>query len=159
MSVAARRLETQEVYEVPGFLKVNKEKTVRKSPSRLLPAALTFIVLGILFSALALVVFRYALIAETKYSIFTLKKEINELSMKKEELNYQLNTSVALDNIEQVSIDQLGMSYPNQGQMIYIEPVKGYNLAVAEVLNASPKNAENPGLVDHIAAFAARFKR
>lgn len=159
MSTAARQLETQDVYEVPGFLKVNKEKRVRKSPSRLIPAVLTFIVLGILFSALALVVFRYALIAETKYSIFTLKKEINELSMKKEELSYRLNTSVALGNIEQISVDQLGMSYPNQGQMIYIEPAKGYNLAVAQVIDASPEGEQNLDLVDQFAAFAARFKR
>ncbi len=155
---AARQLVNHD-YEVPYFLQVNKSKSQRKAPSRVIPAIMLFVVMMILFSMLVLVVYRYALIAETKYSIFTLKKEIKELSMKKGELHFQIETSVALDNIEKISTEQLGMSYPNQGQMIYIEAAKGYNLAVARVLESEPAKGHESDFLEKVGALAARFKR
>lgn len=156
---AARQLESQVSYDVPAFLNKSTPKAVRKRESQLVPAIITLTMMLLLFSVLILVVYRYATIAETKYSIFTLKKEIKELSMKKDELIYQIDTSVALDNVERISSEQLGMSYPNQGQMIYIQAANDYNLAVADVMQGKPKSEQSEDFVDQIAALAARFKR
>lgn len=156
---AARHLEIQQDYNSYEVLKPIRKKASRQATQTWSSVIVASIVLALLFALLLTVVNRYAVISETKYAIFNLKKEVKALSMKKEALIFEIETAVALDNVEKVSMEQLGMAYPSQGQMIYISAAKGYNLTVADAFNATEQQETTVDFVDYIGAVAARFKR
>lgn len=156
---AARQLEIQQDFDAYEVLKTHNKKVSRQASGSWSSIIVASIVLTLLFAMLLTVVNRYAVISEAKYAIFNLKKEVKALSMKKEALIYEMETAVALDNVEKVSVEQLGMDYPTQGQMIYISASKGYNLTVADAFNPLEQKQETVDFVDYIGAVAARFKR
>ncbi len=82
----------------------------------------------LVFGMLSFLVMRYALIFEINYTINGLDKEINEFTLQKEDLRLQLDSTVVLDNVEKVAMNELGMQYPQPEQIVYINSNWNYTL-------------------------------
>lgn len=80
------------------------------------------VVLATLVAAVVgLILFRYSIIFEASYNNHELKREIEQLNITKTEMNSQLDSIVVLDNVEKVAVQELGMKYPSQEQIIYVD--------------------------------------
>lgn len=82
----------------------------------------------LVFGLLSFLVMRYALIFEINYTINGLEKEIKEYTLQKEDLRVQLDSTVVLDNVERVAMNELGMQYPQPEQIVYINSNWNYKL-------------------------------
>lgn len=82
----------------------------------------------LVFGLLSFLVMRYAMIFEINYTINGLEREINELKLQKEDLRVQLDSTIVLDNVEKVAVNELGMQYPQPEQIVYINSNWNYTL-------------------------------
>lgn len=101
----------------------------------------------LIFGMLSLVVYRFAMINEVKYNIYSLQKEINALNIQIEELNTQLDGSIVLENIERQAIEELGMQYPKSEQIVYLNAHWNYRLDGDETIVIANNSVEEP-LID-----------
>ncbi|MBN2899409.1 MAG: hypothetical protein JXO44_11615 [Clostridia bacterium] len=119
--------------------------------------------LGIIavFGCLSLIVYRYAMINEVKYNIYSLQKEVNALNITIEELNTKLDGSIVLDKIEQEAIDELGMQYPQPEQIVYLNSHWNYSLDDDETVVIATNDVEKPlideSTVNRIKSFAVKI--
>ncbi len=119
----------------------------------------TLLLLGV-FSVLSLIVFRYAMISEVKYNIYGLKNEINELNITIEELNTQLNSGIVLDNIEAQAIRELGMQYPKDEQIVYLNSHWNYSLGNNDTVvidSEKPNNLIDERTLDVVKSVAVKL--
>lgn len=65
--------------------------------------------------------YRYSVISELKYDINTINRELDEISNQKKEIQVQLEHSNRSDIIEKIAMEQLGMFYPSDENIVYIE--------------------------------------
>lgn len=82
----------------------------------------------LVFGLLSFLVMRYAMIFEINYTINGLEREVRELNLQKEDLNVQLDSTIVLDNVERVAMNELGMQYPQPEQIVYINSNWNYTL-------------------------------
>ena len=65
--------------------------------------------------------YRYSVISELKYDINTINREIDEIGNQKKEIQVKLEQSNRSDVIEKIAMEQLGMIYPSEENIVYIE--------------------------------------
>lgn len=82
----------------------------------------------LVFGMLSFLIMRYAIIFEVNYTINGLENEIAELELNKEDLSVRLDSTVVLDNVERVAMNELGMQYPQPEQIVYINSNWNYKL-------------------------------
>jgi len=116
------------LYDEPLFVedKKNKVKKAKKAKQnvRVLPIILVFSLSIIMIS-------RYAYIAEINFNINKLEKEYKEIIKQNQELSVSLMSTINLQTLEKIALEELNMQYPEPDQIIYVSAAK----PVAESIN------------------------
>jgi len=104
--------------QVPPEIKPKaKAKTKPKPSSRIKPIILVAVGFIIAF----LVVSRHAVISENHQKIMKLEKTLEASLMRNEQLKLELAACEDLEHIADMAKNELGMSYPSQAQIQYVE--------------------------------------
>lgn len=82
--------------------------------------ALIVMIFCIIFSLSVMLVDRYSKIAQIKYDINDLNKELSEKQREIDELEVQLESQNRSDIIEKYAREELGMEYPKESKITYI---------------------------------------
>lgn len=101
---------------------VRAKKHVSKNLSK------TVLMACFVVGVIALILYRYSVIFEASYNNYELKKEIDQMTIGVSEMKSQLDSIVVLDNVEKVAIQELGMKYPSQEQIIYVNPPQSFKV-------------------------------
>lgn len=128
---AARKLTYDELWQEPlGGSKATAEpRLVRKAQPGM--AKVTFqavLCMAIVFAAMILLLVRYSDIAEQKVNVFQMKAEVRKMELTRDELKASLDRGMDLEAIEKTALEKLGMQYPAQTQIVYIEKTALYTL-------------------------------
>lgn len=75
----------------------------------------------ICFATASFVVFRYAVIAENHQKILKLEEDLKAANAEQEKLKVELAGSEDLNRIEFAATADLGMHYPDEGQLLYVD--------------------------------------
>jgi cell division protein FtsL len=138
MSAARQMVEFENYDDYRSYiLKKNVDETAKRheikrqndKQHRHLLTSLRIIALsGFLFMALAFLVIRYADVYEAKYQIHSMQKEIKAVQQEIEEINASMDSTVSLENIERVAVQELKMQYPQPEQIVYLTSNWNYSL-------------------------------
>ncbi len=128
---AARKLTPYESWQEP--LSVSNVKTAprtaRKAEPRLAKVTVqALFCMAIVFGAMILLLVRYSDIAEQKVHVYQMKAEVRKMELTRDELTASLDKGMDLEAIEKIAIEKLGMQYPAQTQIVYIEKTSLYTL-------------------------------
>ncbi len=126
---AARKLDQYDYFNESYYQDIKKEEKVLDVPEKkdktkhgIVFFKMAFC-LVVIVSALTFTLLRHVQISELKYNNFKLKSEMKELQMEKDEMVSALNSSIVIDHVEQVAMEQLNMGYPLQSQIVYLDRV------------------------------------
>lgn len=104
-------------------------KCQNQKQHRHLKTSLRIIALSaMLFIALSFLVIRFADVYEAKYQIHSMQKEIKQMNQEIEEIKASLDSTISLENIERVAIQELKMQYPQTEQVVYLTSNWNYAL-------------------------------
>lgn len=119
----------------------------------------SFAVCAVVFGLLSLLVIRYAMIFEINYNVQGLEREIRVLELEKEDLRVQMDSTVVLENVEKVAINDLGMQYPKSEQIVYLNQKWDYKLKSKQALQTEPteKNTGNTPISNMYMAYIQAF--
>lgn len=81
----------------------------------------TVVLFGAIFICFAFVVFRQAQVYEAQYNVIELEREIKQTTMDIDEIKANLDSTVSIDSVERVAIQELSMQYPKPEQIVYIK--------------------------------------
>ncbi len=118
----------EHIYEEENIRRNNKKdtrKNNRKAPNKnnkykiLIKLACLFIAIIILSTSL-LILFRYANISMIRSEVTQLERQKSELEKNKLSLLADLESVKSSTNISEDAIFKLGMSYPKEGQVVYL---------------------------------------
>ncbi len=113
------------------------------------------------FGILSLIVYRYAMINEVKYNIYSYQREVNALNIQIEEINTKLDGSIVLETIETQAINELGMQYPQAEQIVYLNSHWNYSLDGDETIVIACNTVEEPlideNTVNKVKSFAVKL--
>ncbi len=118
--------------------KIKDNNEIKKNKASIINRIFAVLMIVMVFGSMAYLLIRYAEINEIKYKNFELKQEIGSLSIQVEELKYKIDSTMGLKNIENYAVDKLGMQYPQEYQIVYLESQTKYVLNVeknSEVLD------------------------
>lgn len=96
--------------------KRRKEIKQKKSKARL--RFLTIVVM--MFLVCMFILYRYSKITHLSYDVSNLEKEVTELNREKEDLSTELDSLKNVAKIEKDAKLQLGMDYPTEDQIVYL---------------------------------------
>lgn len=99
--------------ERPSRVPVAKPNTLNK--------VLSIGMVMLCFATASFVVFRYAVISTNHNAILELKQVLETKNANQEKLKVELAYSEDLNNIEFAAMANLGMHYPENGQVLYID--------------------------------------
>ncbi len=97
--------------------------------------------MALVFCALVLLLVRYSDLAEQKVHVYQMKAELKNMELTRDELSASLNKGLDLEAIEKTAVEKLGMQYPSQTQIVYIDKTALYTLG--EPQTAVPANSGN----------------
>lgn len=122
MLVAKKELD----YYYPDQVDIQEEKSrkVRKKKKSKSKVVYKLLVMGFAIIGLVLslfILYRYANITKVRLEITELEKQKIELEREKEDLIAQLEGIKSSSKIEEDAIVRLGMDYPTEGQIVYME--------------------------------------
>lgn len=138
---AARKLAVQPQYarpervpertreeELPGYARVRKAKPQKGLKLAMHPAFAVFLAFSVVatLGACTLMLSMQAKVTGQSDSITMLQSEIEVLTDNNNAYEARINSSVNLEQIRDIAINQLGMVYPVEGQVVY------YNLTEAD---------------------------
>jgi cell division protein FtsL len=83
---------------------------------------------ALLFMALSYIVIRYANVYQAKYDINAMQKEARQIEQEIEEIRAAMDSTVSLENIERVAVQELKMQYPQPEQLVYLTSNWKYTL-------------------------------
>jgi len=130
-----------------------RKRIIRKKNSLSFKIA-SIISIAIISSCMILVLLGYTSIAETKYNIVSLNKDIEILEKEIQQLNAQLDSITRSDVIEAKAINELNMQYPKYEQMVFIKSADGTEYSFSEVMdikdNLIEKNNKENTLIEYI---------
>lgn len=93
------------------------------------------VLLAVCFATASLVIFRYAAIAKNHNEILELSQSLEKEYVKRENLEVDLAFTENLSNIEASAEKTLGMNYPDDDQVVYVElPEKEDHLKRSQVV-------------------------
>lgn len=99
------------------------------------------ILLVVCFATASLVIYRYAAIAENHSKILELNRSLEKEYAKRENLKVDLAFTENLSNIEASAGKNLGMSYPGEDQVVYVElPEEENNSKKSQVVQMPEEN-------------------
>jgi hypothetical protein len=84
--------------------------------------------MAIVFGAMILLLVRYSDIAEQKVHVYQMKAEVRKMELTRDELKASLDKGLDLETIEKTALEKLGMQYPAQTQIVYIDQTNLYTL-------------------------------
>lgn len=119
MLVAQKKISYSEPFVVEKQNSKMKEIVVIKKNAVRMMKALTIIFLFLLFSFVILL--RYTQINEYNQKINKLKLQLNELKKENDQLQVKLNQKIDLALIERLAVERLGMQYPSENQVVYLQ--------------------------------------
>lgn len=128
---AARKLTPYEPWSETMTSGKNKTepRSVVKAKPRLTRVTLQAVIcVAVVFGAMILLLVRYSDIAEHKVHVYQLKSEVRKLELTRDELQASLDKGMDLEAIEKTALEKLGMQYPAQTQIVYIEKTSLYTL-------------------------------
>ncbi|MBK5251215.1 MAG: hypothetical protein JJE29_01000 [Peptostreptococcaceae bacterium] len=102
--------------------------------------------IGILFIS---VLFGYAAISEIKYQVYEHKQAMDDLQMKIEKCNIELEGMNKTSIIEDKALNELGMKVPDRQQMVYLDANKGAS-EITRVSIAVPVKQSDSGFFKNI---------
>ena len=107
----------------------HEEKVSRKKQRRRLSISLRIIAFSaLLFIMLSVIVIRYADVYEAKYDIHAMQSEIKQINQEIEEISASMDSTVSLENVERVAVQELKMQYPQPEQIVYLTSNWKYSL-------------------------------
>ena len=129
MVVAQRKVQYEEVQPRESLHKEKKRVEASKKNKVQVSQKLQIIVSIVALVGLCVgMIFGYAQLTETKYRIYYLEKEANELSAQIENLKVELEAFKKTDIIEKQAKETLKMQYPQKDQIVYLsienQPIK-----------------------------------
>ncbi len=110
--------------------KINDKNEIKKIKASIINRLFAALMIIMVFGSMAYLLIRYAEINEIKYKNFELKQEIESISIQVEELKYRIDSTMSLNNIENYAVNKLGMQYPQDYQIVYIETQTKYALNI-----------------------------
>jgi cell division protein FtsL len=128
---AARKLTPYEPWQDPLNVTVPQavRRSVKQADHRLARStAQALCCIAIVFGAMILLLVRHSDIAEHKVNVFQMKAEVKKMELTRDELQASLNRGMDLEAIEKIALEKLGMQYPSQTQIVYIEQTALYTL-------------------------------
>ncbi len=125
--------------------KKQRHKTKRRTEFLTSAFVLCFIVFGLLYA----VVYRYAEIFERNYNIESLEREIVALEREIENINGQTDSTIVLQNVEYVAINDLGMQYPKPEQIIYLNQKWDYKIEDEQEFKIANKEYRSSSILNH----------
>lgn len=128
---AVRKLTHNERWLEPLSVPTGKTESrlVRKPQPRLARLTCqTVLCMAIVFGAMILLLVRYSDIAEQKVNVYQMKAEVRKMELTRDELKASLDRGMDLEAIEKTALEKLGMQYPAQTQIVYIEKTSLYTL-------------------------------
>lgn len=134
---AARKLAEQPEYirpertyeeELPRYAKVRKAQKERGLKLAMHPAFAVFLAMSVAatLAACTLMLSMQAKVTNQSKSISMLQSELETLTDNNNAYETRINSSVNLEQIRDIALNQLGMVYPVEGQVVY------YNLMEAD---------------------------
>lgn len=133
---AARKLAEQPQYirpertpertyeeELPGYAKVRKAKPQRGLKMAMHPAFAVFLAFSVAatLGACTLMLSMQAKVTSQSDSISMLQSELETLTDNNNAYEAKINSSVDLEQIRDIAVNQLGMVYPVEGQVVYYD--------------------------------------
>ncbi|MDD5018189.1 MAG: hypothetical protein PHO15_08845 [Eubacteriales bacterium] len=119
------KMEGNVAYINSGFAKkkvAQPAKVAKKEVKRVRAGLFTTIfVIMVAFGAMALLVSRYAAICQVGAANNEIEQNIEEIESKIEALQIDIELRDDLEYVQDTARDALGMTYPNQDQVIYID--------------------------------------
>ncbi|MBO5239247.1 MAG: hypothetical protein J6B50_10825 [Lachnospiraceae bacterium] len=114
--------------ELPEYAKVRKAKTQKGLKVAMNPAFAVFLAFSVLatLTACTMMLSMQAKVTNQSDTISMLQSEIETLTDENNVYENRLNSNVNLEQIRETAINQLGMVYPTEGQVVY------YNLTEAD---------------------------
>lgn len=109
------------IYDNP-LLVEDKKPVVKKAKKAKQNARILPIIL--VFSLSIVMISRYAYIAEINFNISRLEKEYKEILKQNEALNVSLMSTINLQTLEKIALEELNMQYPEPDQIIYVSSAK-----------------------------------
>lgn len=107
----------------------HEEKVMKRKQRKRQSVTLKIIALSaMIFAAMSFVVIRYADVYQAKYDIHAMKSEIKQINQEIEEIRATMDSTVSLENIEQVAVQELKMQYPQPEQIVYLTSNWKYSL-------------------------------
>jgi len=128
---AARKLTPYENWQEPLSTPAAKAepRPVRRSQPKLAKVTLQAVFcMALVFGAMILLLVRYSDIAEQKVHVYQMKAEVRKMELTRDELKASLDRGMDLEAIEKTALEKLGMQYPSQTQIVYIEKSALYTL-------------------------------
>lgn len=102
---------------------------------------ISVMLLVICFATASFVIFRYAAIAKNHNEILELSQSLEKEYAKRENLEVDLAFTENLSNIEASAEKTLGMNYPDENQVVYVElPEKEDHLKKSQVVQKPEEN-------------------
>lgn len=128
---AARKLTPYENWQEPSPASVVQTASRPERKTKPKAAGLTLqavFCVALVFGAMILLLVRYSDIAEQKVHVYQMKAEVRKLELTRDELKASLDRGMDLEAIEKTALEKLGMQYPSQTQIVYIDKTSLYTL-------------------------------
>ncbi len=137
-------------YSEYDFNDMKIEESGRKKAKKKSSAApKLFIVIALIGALFISVLFGYAAISEIKYQVYEHKQAIEDLQMKIEKCNIELEAMNKTSIIEYKALNELGMRVPDRQQMVYLDANEGVS-EITRVSIAVPVEQSDSGFFGNI---------
>lgn len=141
--------EKYDYYDLEQISRPTKRiKKVRRLKFKNNPRFVAVVIVLSLFVMGLLLAGRYAQIASTGYQIVKLKKQLTTVQNESDQLEIQVEKLQALDRIEKVAVERLGMQKPATGdgvQLLAVDTNNDSDVAKKQVANAAQQNKAQNG--------------
>lgn len=138
--------------------RIKREQDKRARRSKLKMHTCTLFIVVSFALVMGHVIYQNSILNEAKYEIFNLKTEIKSLNAKAEEMQVKIENQTDLNTIEKIATEKLGMRYPSQDQIVYID-AKYHFAATPPEENSRPIVTEDKttSLTTSMGAFISRL--
>lgn len=116
-----KNINNNKVKNINEYKKEKRNKYKNRQGKKLKKTILKF---GLFFSFFLIIlinIYGYSIIADLKYDIYYLKKDLREEEIRLGELKVKGDANISIREIEEKAKSELNMDYPKKNQIRYIE--------------------------------------